>query len=76
MLQYPEEISSRKIFHALMGNETPRLHERTGAGDKMCFCAGSVMVGLRNLGGPLESNLATTVICSDFSGNDRGNIVV
>ena len=34
------------------------------------------MVGLRNLGGVLESNLATTVICSDFSGNDRGNIVV
>ena len=59
-----------------MGNETPRLHDRTGAGDKICFCAGSVMVGLRNLGGVLESNLATTVICSDFSGNDRGNIVV
>ena len=42
MLQYPEEISSRKIFHALMGNETPRLHDRTGAGDKICFCAGAV----------------------------------
>ena len=44
MLQYPEEISSRKIFHALMGNETPRLHDRTGAGNKICFYAGSVVM--------------------------------